>query len=409
VRLPNPYRGLRGLPAEVWIIAATTLVNRAGMMALPFLVLYLTRHLHIEASLAGLTVSAYGFGGLLTATYAGRLADRLGPFTVMRWSLGLSGTLLLLIPLARHFAAIIALVFVWAVIAEAMRPATMSALSYAAPPERRKAAIALNRLAVNVGMSIGPAVGGFLAMVSFPLLFIIDGATSLAAAAVLAWLLRKRGSIARAHAELVTTAEREAVFSGAPVVWRDRKVLTFFASAIVINAVFAQNQGAMPLYIVRDLGYTEAFFGGLFVLNTLIIIAVEVPLNTAMAHWPNGKSNALAAVLVALGFGGLALAQTPLPIALTVVLWTFGEMIFYPTSTAHVADLAPRGRIGEYLGAFSATISLSFIVGPWFGVWLLDRFGAQVMWTIMLGIGLAAAWMSARSSSGPAHSPPSVA
>jgi predicted MFS family arabinose efflux permease len=397
VRLPNPYRGLRGLPAEVWIIAATTLVNRAGMMALPFLVLYLTRHLQIPASLAGLTVSAYGLGGLLTASYAGRLADRVGPFTVMRWSLGLSGTLLLLIPLAKNFALIVALVFVWAVIAEAMRPATMSALSYAAPPERRKAAIALNRLAVNVGMSIGPAVGGFLAMVSFPLLFIIDGATSLAAAAVLAWLLRKRGSIARAHAELTTTAEREAVFSGASVVWRDRTVLTFFACAVLINAVFAQNQGAMPLYIVRDLGYPEAFYGGLFVLNTLIIILLEVPLNTSMAHWPNGKSNALAAVLVALGFGGLAIAQTPLPIALTVVLWTFGEMIFYPTSTAHVADLAPKGRIGEYLGAFSATISLSFIVGPWFGVWLLDRFGAQVMWTVMLGIGLAAAWFSART------------
>jgi len=35
--LPNPYRGLRGLPAEVWIIAATTFVNRAGMMAVPLL------------------------------------------------------------------------------------------------------------------------------------------------------------------------------------------------------------------------------------------------------------------------------------------------------------------------------------------------------------------------------------
>jgi MFS family permease len=409
VKLPNPYRGLRGLPAEVWIIAATTLVNRAGMMALPFLVLYLTRHLHISASLAGLTVSAYGLGGLLTASYAGRLADRVGPFTVMRWSLGLSGTLLLLIPLAKSFAVIVALVFVWAVIAEAMRPATMSALSYAAPPERRKAAIALNRLAVNVGMSIGPAVGGFLAMVSFPLLFIIDGATSLAAAGVLAWLLRKRGSIARAHAELTTTAEREAVFSGASVVWRDRTVLAFFACAVLINAVFAQHQGAMPLYIVRDLGYPEAFYGGLFVLNTLIIIAVEVPLNTAMTHWPNGKSNALAAVLVAVGFGGLALAQTPLPIAMTVVFWTFGEMIFYPTSTAHVADLAPKGRIGEYLGAFSATISLSFIVGPWFGVWLLDRFGAQVMWTTMLGIGLAAAFFSARTRPPRADRPPAVA
>ena len=57
---PNPYRGLRGLPADVWIVFATTLVNRAGMMALPFLILYLTRYLGISASLAGLALTTYG-------------------------------------------------------------------------------------------------------------------------------------------------------------------------------------------------------------------------------------------------------------------------------------------------------------------------------------------------------------
>ena len=82
----NPYRGLRGLPADVWIIAATTLVNRAGMMALPFLVLYLTRYLGISASAAGLAISAYGVGGLVTAPVAGRLADRFGPYAVIRAS-----------------------------------------------------------------------------------------------------------------------------------------------------------------------------------------------------------------------------------------------------------------------------------------------------------------------------------
>ena len=77
------------------------------------------------------------------------------------------------------------LTFLWAVVADAARPATMAALTAARAPEQRKAAIALNRLAVNLGMSIGPAVGGFLAQASFPLLFIVDGMTSLAATALL--------------------------------------------------------------------------------------------------------------------------------------------------------------------------------------------------------------------------------
>jgi predicted MFS family arabinose efflux permease len=396
VQIPNPYRGLRGLPADVWIIAVTTFVNRAGMMALPFLVLYLTRYVHISASLAGLAISAYGVGGLVTAPIAGRLADRIGPFAVLRASLALSGVLLLLMPLARNFALILSLTFLWAVVADAARPATMAALTSSTPLEQRKAAIALNRLAVNLGMSIGPAVGGFLAVVSFPLLFIVDGLTSLGAAAVLSALLWHRGRSQPVPPEPNGgTAALAVPFSATSVVWRDRVALLFFTSSFLMNLVFTQHEGAMPVYLVRDLHYRESFYGSLFVLNTLLIIALEVPLNMAMAHWRARPATSLATVLVAVGFGALAVARTPLSIALTVVVWTFGEMIYFPTATAHVAELAPPGRTGEYMGAFAGTFSLALIIGPWAGVALLDRFGAPATWSVMFACGLAAAALAA--------------
>jgi predicted MFS family arabinose efflux permease len=386
----NPWRGLRALPRDAWIIAATSLVNRAGVMALPFLVLYLTRYLHVPATLAGLSLSVYGVGGILTAPLAGRLSDRVGPLVVLRASLALTGVLLFILPLAHNFAVILGLTFLWAVVADGARPATMSALTTTTSPDQRKAAIALNRLAVNLGMSIGPAVGGFLAVVSFPLLFIVDGATSLAAALLLSILLRSRKLPTNIPAR-ATPLETGRLHATRTSVWRDRNAVEFLIAMFLVNLVFMQNQGALPLYVVRDLHHRESFYGMMFVVNTLIIVAIEVPLNLAMSHWRHRPALTLGILLTATGFGALAFGSSTSFVIATVVIWTFGEMILFPVSTAYVADIAPPGRNGEYMGAFSSVISLALVVGPWLGVAALDRFGPVAMWSGVLVVGLAAA------------------
>jgi predicted MFS family arabinose efflux permease len=93
------------------------------MMALPFLVLYLTKYLHVSASVAGLSISAYGIGGMITAPFAGRLCDRIGPFAVMRGSLTLTGLVLLVIPLAARLPAHSRAHVLVGVVADATRPA----------------------------------------------------------------------------------------------------------------------------------------------------------------------------------------------------------------------------------------------------------------------------------------------
>jgi MFS family permease len=95
-------------------------------------------------------------------------------------------------------------------------------------------------------------------------------------------------------------------------------------------------------------------------------------------------------LLTALGFGSLAFGSGTAFILGTVVIWTFGEMVTFPVSTAYVADIAPPGRMGEYMGAFSSVISLALVVGPWLGVAALDRFGPTIMWSGVLVCGLVA-------------------
>ena len=84
----NPWRGLKDLPREVWLLSAATLVNRAGTMVLPVsFVLYLTRTLGITPAHAALSLTVYGIAALITMPVAGRLTDIVGPIAVIKTSL----------------------------------------------------------------------------------------------------------------------------------------------------------------------------------------------------------------------------------------------------------------------------------------------------------------------------------
>ena len=203
------WKDLRHLPRPVWIVSASQLVNRAGSMVLSFLVLYLTRERGFSAEKAGFVLFLYGAGAIVSAPLAGRLADRWGAVPVMRASLFCSGAMLLLYPQAQSMLVIGIVTVALAMLTEAFRPAAMSFFGEAVESARRKSAFAVYRLAINLGMAIGPAIGGVLATLSFRYLFLVDGATSLAAATVLsAASLPSRPRAPHApHADL-TTATR---------------------------------------------------------------------------------------------------------------------------------------------------------------------------------------------------------
>jgi len=384
----NPWRGVGGLPAPVWIVFATTLVNRAGTMVVPFMVLYVTRHLGVRLALAGSALTVYGIGGLVSGPIAGRLCDRLGPFSVLRGSLVMSGAILLLFPLASTFRTFLVITFLWSLVAESVRPATLAALTSFVRPEQRKAAVAVNRLAINLGMSIGPAVGGFLATVSFPLLFVADGVSALVAGLLLSALLTMRPLApleVRRDDSVVRERGREAG------VLRDSRAVVFLTGVFLMAVVFYQHEGAMPLFLVRDLHYRESFYGILFAVNTLLIVVLEVPLNLAMEAWSHRWTLVLGAVLFAVGFGSMAVLHSVPGLLLAAVVWTFGEMIAMPASGAYAADIAPPGRAGQYAGAYASAFSLAILVGPWAGTVALERFGGTVLWWGVLVVGLVGA------------------
>ncbi len=380
----NPWAGLEGLPRGVWTLFAVTLVNRMGTMVLPFLVLYLTRDVGFSAGRAGLVLAVYGIGALCAAPLAGRLCDRYGAPRVMSLSLVSGAVVFFVFPFAHSWWSILIASAALAIASEGFRPASLSIVASIVEPGDLKRAFAAIRLAINLGMSIGPALGGFLATASFHWLFVIDGVTSLAAAAVLFdWPIRVPSRDA-------ATREADATHHHAPgtatppprsaAALRDTDLLVFLFGVILVAMVFFQHEGAMPIYLVRDLHLRESVYGLLFTINTILIVLLEVRLNVATSHWPHHRSLALGTLLLGLGFGGLAFCREIWGVMITVVIWTFGEMMALPPMSAYVAELAPPERRGEYMGIYTMSWGLAFTLGPWLGTVALDRFGGRALW-----------------------------
>ena len=277
-------------------------------------------------------------------------------------------------------------------------------------PPQRKAAFALSRLAINLGMSVGPAIGGFLALFSFRWLFFVDGATSILAGVVIAMARWDSARLKPSHdpewadpGELGREIEADSVVPLAAAhpardlrAFRNPRMLYFLAAMIPAQLVFFQLTSSLPLFLVRNLSLPESLYGTVFTLNTLMIVALEVPLNTAMALWSHRRTLTLGALLYAIGFGSFAFDTRPGQIFVSVVIWTFGEMILLPGSSAYAAEIAPPGRRGEYMGLYTMSFSIAFSLGPILGAVLLQRWGPHGLWGVAFISGCISALMMSR-------------
>jgi MFS family permease len=356
--------GIRSLPGPVWILCAGSFVNRFGSFVAVFLVLYL-REKGYSIAEAGFVVSLYGAGNVMAAAVGGLVADRLGRRNAIAISMFSSAATLLALSQADEIALIGALTVLAGLTGEMYRPASAALLADLVPAGQRLPAFALNRLAINLGFAAGPAIAGLLADRSFTYLFVGDALTSivfgvLALAALPEGVRSRRGDERRGE--------------GMRTIARDRAFLFFLVSSVLGAFVYFQANATFPLQITES-GFSNADYGLLISLNGLAIVILELPLTSITQRTPTIPTLALGSLLVGLGFALNAWAETLAAFALTVFIWTIGEIVYAPVASAYVADIAPTHLRGRYQGAWDLTWGLAFMLGPGIGAALFAWHG----------------------------------
>ena len=371
----NYINTFKGLSHEVWWLALITLINRAGTMVIPFLSLYLTENLDFTLKDVGWIMSAFGLGSVVGSWLGGRLTDKIGYYKVMVRSLISTGVLFIALQFLNTFASFCFGIFLVMLVADMFRPAMFVALSAYSKPENKTRSVTLIRLAINLGFSVGPAVGGIIiTTLSYGGLFWVDGITCILATGLLIKVLHPK------KARVLDTVKNENPSSA----YHDKAFLIFLVSMVLFGIVFLQYFSTMPLYYKDIHRLTEFDIGILLGMNGFAIFLLEMPLIKWLESTNFTKSGLMIFGTILLGISILVLNLTSWTGVLIIgmLFMSLGEMITFPFSNAFALDRAKKGNQGEYMALYSIAFSIAHIFAHNAGMHMVDDLGFNNTWYI---------------------------
>jgi MFS family permease len=358
------------LPRAVHVLCLGGFLVSAGMMVIPFLALYLSKHLGLGDDFATMAFGAHGIGQIFGTTVGGVLGDRYGRRSTMIGSLGLAAILALVLIKVTTPTGILLVMPCFSAAVAAYRPASQAMLSDLVSGEERPTAYSLMYAAGNLGFAVATGAGGLIAKYSYEGLFVADALASIVYASIILLFVKEtRPSEAEAAAQ-VSVGALEAYVRMA----KDRTFMIFCLAAVAVSLVYTQALSTLPLTMEHaSLGVED--YGQVMMLNGLLIMVLQVPVTSMFARLNRASMIAFGDVLVAIGFGVTALCVTKGHFAGSVMLWTLGEIVHAAFRFSMVGDLAPVELRARYFGVFGGVWAVSNSIGPPIGGLLLTHSG----------------------------------
>jgi MFS family permease len=376
---------VEGLPPAYWLIWTGTLINRLGGFVIPFLTLYLTTQRQIPVSRAALMVSLFGAGSFISQLSGGELTDRLGRRPVMLMSFFITPVFMIALGFARNLVPISIATFIVGFFTDLYRPAVGAAIADLVPPESRTRAYGYNYWAINLGAAIAPVLAGLIAGYNYLILFVADALTTAIFGLIVYFGIRETRPIEAHQASHATLTERISQLKRAPI------LLIFSFLTLFIGMIYTQGYVGLPLDM-QSHGLGPGQYGTVIAVNGFLVILMTIPISNMAAKWPRFETVAVAALLLGLGFGSTALASNFSLFALSVAIWTLGEIAATSVSPTIIADLSPIELRGLYQGIFGAAWGLAYFIGPLAGGWIYENLGSDVLWIGCLIIGIVLAF-----------------
>jgi MFS family permease len=361
-------------------------------VSFPFLAVYLSGYRQLSMPLVGLFLALSLFITSFAQIIGGELSDVLGRKRVMVWTLFARGALIAVIAwLIRTDGSLLILMAVHPIgifIGSFFNPAARSWVADSVPPARRMKAYGMLRVGTNAGWALGPAIGGLMAVSSYPLMFAITAGVYMLCTLILAVFIQDSPVFEKREFERMDPATIAATL-------KDPEFRGFCAFTLVIAAVMSQLVVATSLYSKRYLGFDERQIGLLFSLNGTLVVALQYYMTRVLERSRITTGLAAGALFYAAGYFTVGYSGAYISALIGVAVLTIGELAVSPGLQALGANMAPRREKGRYLGVQGLFQQVGSSAGILLGtnaINFLSPHYQQAPWLIIVCLALAAAF-----------------
>ena len=270
--------------------------------------------------------------------------------------------------------------------------------------ERRVEAYGVLRIGGNLGWSVGPALGGFLAALSYASLFYVAAGVLLTAGILIAVLVQETHPLHRHRRE--AGPERTPIPAVGPVapgrgisiagtlaILRDTLFLRYCLVTLLLFTVMGQLMATFSVYAVDWAGRTKVELGAIYTLNGLMVVLLQFPAVRVLAPLRMTSALIVGCLMYSVGYGIMGWGSSFALLLIGMFTVTLGEITCSPASMNLVANFSPEDQRGRYMGVYGIFNSFGWSIGPLVGGVLLDLAVGRpkVLWSAIASLTVLAA------------------
>lgn len=371
----NRFRtAARLYPRQFWLLFSGMMISTIGSsMIWPFLTIYLSKRLELPLLTVASLFTINAVVDLLFSFLAGPVVDRAGRKWVMVVSLVGNGLINIFMANASSLLVFAVLMGLNGAVNPLYRIGADAMMADLIEPERRPEAYSLLRMSNNLGISLGPMLGGFVAAASYSTAFFIAASGLVFYGLMLAFMAKETLSPDVNRSQF-------GPFGGYGPAVKDRYYLSFVGAIAANTIVAAMMWQLMAVYANSNYGISENLYGFLPTTNALMVVILQFGITRITRRYSPMAMIALGALIYALSAASVSLASGFGGFWISMVVMTVGEMILVPTATTYVANRAPADMRGRYMSLYGLTWSIARGIGPAYGGFLNDRLGPKFIW-----------------------------